>query len=90
MSSRRHTITVTIVAIITAVIVAITVVITATAIFTAVAGGIMAIATAVGGTKTSTLDNKSEASGVNSTLFGWLPPTAITSLVSSVIRFRLH
>jgi hypothetical protein len=39
-------------------------VITVTAITTAVAGGIMAIATAVGGTKTSALDNKSEASGV--------------------------
>ena len=41
----------------------ITVVITATAIFIAVAGGIKAIATAVGGTKTSTLDNKSVPKG---------------------------
>ena len=58
----------------------ITVVITATAIFIAIAGGIKAIATAVGGTKTSTLDNKSEASGVNPTLFDGYRPRRLPAL----------
>jgi hypothetical protein len=52
----------TIIAVIIAAIIA--AVITATAIIIAVAGGGMAIATAVGGTKTSAVDHNSEASGV--------------------------
>jgi hypothetical protein len=56
----------TIIAVIMAAI--ITVVITATAII-AVAGGTMAIATAVGGTKTSTIDQNPEASGLQSRRF---------------------